>query len=93
MFIQPQGPSATGIWLGTYDGYGTLMGDTGHRVRMNEGRVEPCVYHEACWRALSSPSYTGPSKPAGDQGHFVGDYDPPEPKTPEDVKKIRKTRK
>ena len=48
------------------------------------------VYHRACWVIVGKPDFTKPSEPARDQGHFVGNYDPAEPKTLADCESLQK---
>lgn len=70
---------------GEYDGYGRVgcydHGEDG-------GAGDPALYHESCWKLLKRPGYDGPSPSADDQGHFVGDVDPPEPRTRKDVERL-----
>lgn len=58
---------------GTYDGYGRLGPLTlGYGEKFT-------LWHEACHEVMGKPGYSKPSRSAHDQGHFVGDYDPPKP--------------
>lgn len=69
--------------VGFYDGYG----------RVGDGEFEiqnvnaPEVWHHACWLAAGKPEYSGPSRPARDQG--LTDYDLPAPRHMQDVEGLR----
>lgn len=69
---------------GTYDGYGNLG-----RHELDFG-ADFALYHTACWKLMGKPEYTKASESARDQGHFVGEYDPAEPKTLVDVAELLK---
>jgi len=70
--------------VGTYDGYGSVAGgelDFGDSFTL---------YHKACWHLWGKPEYTTQSRSAHDQGYFVGEYDPSEPKSEADLESLRK---
>jgi hypothetical protein len=76
--------------IGEYDGYGRIgvlvdIGDADwHFDHDKDGhRLEPrfALYHLACWRLAGKPAFTEASRSASDQGFFVGEDDPAEPKT------------
>ena len=63
---------------GEYDGYGRV----GAKLDPDGLRDSVfCVYHRACWEALGRPTFVAPSARAADQGYFVGEFHPSEPKT------------
>lgn len=66
---------------GTYSGYGELHMDTGGNASVC-GKIDPCLYHAACYAAAGNPPYSSPSHPADDQGHFTIGH-PSKPKTRE----------
>lgn len=63
------------IATGTYDGYGRLL-ETGAHL---EGGFT--LYHQACWKLLGKPDYSGESRGARDQGLGSGRINPGEPKS------------
>lgn len=63
---------------GTYSGYGEV-GNT--NLVDHDGRF--AMYHRACWTLAGKPEFEKPSRDAHDQGYFVGEYDPEEPKSVE----------
>ena len=67
--------------FGTYSGYGEVSGV--------DVRDNPEMWHRACWELYGKPSYCKASEPAQDQGHFVGEYDPSEPKTMAGIERLR----
>jgi hypothetical protein len=73
VLVNPDGSTVKGA----YDGYGRIATDGGE-VEIDHSGGEPCLCHAACY-ALK-PGYTGPSEYARDQGYFVGEYDPKEPR-------------
>lgn len=72
---------------GEYDGYGRVGA-----LDLGESGEEPAMYHRACWELSGKPEYDSPSQSAGDQGYFVGEYDPAEPKSLEDLAALKKAR-
>jgi hypothetical protein len=62
------------IKKGHYDGYGNISnGYDDDEYYYNA----PTAYHRLCWQKVGSPvEHKGESKPAQDQGFFVGEYDP-----------------
>jgi hypothetical protein len=79
---------------GHYDGYGRLYDGSScyeDGEPMDEGLFlgDHEVWHRACWRLAGKPKFTKASSHAGDQGYFVGEYDPPEPKTLADMKALK----
>ncbi len=69
---------------GIYDGYGNIAG-----FDLGEVNVDFALYHQACWTILGRPKYTKSSASAHDQGHFVGEYDPAQPKTKKDLYRLK----
>lgn len=68
------------VGTGEYDGYGSVMP---HNKNADcyalQGKE---VWHRACWEIAGKPEFTGASRSAYDQGHFVGDNnDPTQPTT------------
>lgn len=76
---------------GTYDGYGRIEG----KGRTTELEIDQnfALYHQACWTILGKPEYWKPSESARDQGHFVGTYDPVQPRTREDLDRMKRSGK
>ena len=88
VFVDPEGNEA----YGSYDGYGRLEAPSGlvfDTQDVPEGKGT--FYHDACFRIAGSPKYNPfvKSRSASDQGYFVGDYDPTEPKTVEDCQALK----
>ncbi len=77
-----------GATFGTYDGYGRLRSPSGALKEVLDV-PSPTLYHEACYRVLGQPKRVKPSKDAVDQGVFVGEYDPKEPATIADLKRLQ----
>ena len=73
---------------GDYDGYGRIELLGGGILELESHYV--CLYHRACYNILK-PSKVENSNSAPDQGHFVGEYNPPEPKTLADIERLKKT--
>jgi hypothetical protein len=74
---------------GDYDGYGRLHTESGTVKVVARYPGRPMFYHQACFDIVKPKTFQV-SGPAADQGHFTGDYDPPEPKTRADLAKLRK---
>jgi hypothetical protein len=81
VLVEPDGSTIRG----SYDGYGRLETRSGREMEVGEGRLGPCLYHQACYDLMGKPSYDKPSRSANDQGFFVGEYDPKKPHCREDV--------
>lgn len=79
-----------GKLVGEYDGYGRV------RDGFDEDDIgydnKAALYHRACYAILGAPGFDGPSDAASDQGYFVGEYDPPEPFTMDDLAALRKVK-
>jgi hypothetical protein len=77
--------------MGNYDGYGRLLNRYGERVCDDEEMFygDNEVHHRTCWHLAGKPKFTKASERASDQGYFVGEYDPPEPNTVEDMKALK----
>jgi hypothetical protein len=72
--------------VGHYDGYGRLETVAGDVLELGD---DPALYHRTCWHLLGKPKFEKPSRYARDQGHFVGEFDPPEPKTRGDCEALK----
>lgn len=72
------------VATGTYDGYGRLI-ETGARL---EGGFT--LYHQACWKLLGKPDYSGESPGARDQGVGGGRVNPREPQTLQECAALRR---
>lgn len=72
---------------GEYDGYGSVGEHGGDEPVIGLGEEE--AWHRACWMIAGKPEFTKPSRSASDQGHFVGDYDPAQPKTKADLDALK----
>lgn len=70
---------------GEYDGFGGV-GNGHYELDVGE---DFALYHEACWLLTGKPAFSQPSRHAHDQGHFVGEYDPTEPKSEADLAAMR----
>ena len=72
---------------GEYDGYGRVGS-----YDADNGAFEGAdVWHKACHRLAGSPEFKKVSRSSHDQGHFVGEYDPPAPQTMADMVEMKKT--
>lgn len=71
--------------MGEYDGYGNIGG-----MSDGDGLMGYDTWHRKCWELAGKPEFTKASRSSHDQGHFVGEYDPPEPKTVADMEALSK---
>ncbi len=80
VFVFANGDTLSGI----YNGYGEVGGFD------LEDSDERCfdVYHRACRTIAGRTPFAGGSEAARDQGHFVGEYDPSEPKNAHDLEAL-----
>ena len=97
-----RGPGGDSLWMAkivcvmaggsivkdSYDGYGHGAA-TGATVISFPMRSKT-VWHLACWNLSGNPTDRREAVADIDQGHFVGEYAPAEPKTLDDLAKLRK---
>lgn len=71
---------------GEYDGYGRVGAKLDYEG-LEDGAF--AMFHRTCWELSGSPEFVEPSCSASDQGYFVGEFDPREPRTLGDCIKLR----